>query len=70
MQQEPKQSYCEKTEAAIKQNTSLSGAIACFEPGTVEFNLSDKVEESAELKCVCRRSSEGEVQFWAINKAL
>lgn len=67
--QKPKESYCDKTENAIRQNTSLEGAIACFEPGTVDFNLTEEVEQGSNLKCVCRRSFEGNVQYWAISKA-
>jgi len=62
-------SKCEKTEETIRQDSNLSGAIACFEPGVISVNLSDRVEEGSELECVCRRSYKGNIQLWAINSA-
>lgn len=62
-------SQCERAEDAIKNQSDLSGAIACFEPGVVDVNLTEEVEEGAELECVCRRSNNGNVEFWAINRA-
>lgn len=60
---------CEKTEQAIRDESNISGALACFQPGTIEVNLSERVEEGAELECVCRRSINGTVQLWPISKA-
>lgn len=64
-----KMSKCEKTEEAIKNNSSIKGAIACFEPGVINVNQTDRVDQGAELECVCRRSYNGRVSIWAINKA-
>lgn len=60
---------CEKTEQAIRDESNVSGALACFQPGTIEVNLSERVEEGAELECVCRRSINGTVQLWPISKS-
>jgi hypothetical protein len=60
---------CEKTEQAIREESNISGALACFQPGTIDVNLTEKVEQGAELECVCRRSLNGNVQLWAINRA-
>ena len=60
---------CEKTEQTIKQNSNISGAYACFEPGVIEVNLSERVEENAQLECVCRRSINGNVVLEAITRA-
>lgn len=62
-------SECEKTEDAIKQQANVSGPVACFPPGVLDVNQSEEVEEGSELECVCRRSYNGEVQIWSINKA-
>jgi hypothetical protein len=60
---------CEKTEKTIKQKSNISGAYACFEPGVIEVNLSERVEENAQLECVCRRSINGNVVLEAITRA-
>jgi hypothetical protein len=60
---------CEKTEESIRQEANLSGAVACFPPGVMDVNLSERVEEGSQLECVCRRSYRGNVQIWAINSA-
>ena len=69
MMTEDKISSCEKAERAIKNQSNLDGAIACFPPGAIDINQSDRVEQGTELECVCRRSHEGKVQFWNINRA-
>lgn len=60
---------CEKTEQTIREESNVSGALACFQPGMIDVNLSERVEEGAELECVCRRSINGTVQLWPISKA-
>ncbi|MEF8847452.1 MAG: hypothetical protein V5A57_03440 [Candidatus Paceibacterota bacterium] len=60
---------CEKVEQQIRQETNLSGALACFQSGALEVNQSERVEKNANLECVCRRSSDAGVQIWAINRA-
>jgi len=62
-------SKCERTEKAIKNQGNVSGAVACFQPGVIDLNQTDRVQEGSELECVCRRSFENSIQFWAINKA-
>lgn len=60
---------CEKMEQTIKQQSNVSGAYACFESGVIEVNLSERVEENAELECVCRRSINGTVFLESITRA-
>ena len=60
---------CEKTEDEIRGETDVSGALACFEPGIISVNRSERVEEGSNLECVCRQSFEGNVWIFAINKA-
>ena len=62
-------SKCERTEETIKQDSNLSGAIACFEPGVIDVNRSEEVQEGSQLECVCQRSYKGNIQIWAINSA-
>mgnify|MGYP006302689249 CR=1 FL=1 len=61
------QSYCDRVESDVKENKSLNGTLACFEPGLIEVNLSDKVEENSELKCVCRHEYRGVEQILPIS---
>lgn len=64
---ESAQSYCDQVESDVKENQSLNGTLACFEPGLIEVNLSDKVEENSELKCVCRHEYRGTEQLIPIS---
>lgn len=63
------QSECDRTEESIRQQANISGAIACFEPGVIDINRSERVEEGSELQCVCRQSINGSVRIFAINRA-
>jgi hypothetical protein len=62
-------SKCERVEETVKQDSNLSGAIACFEPGVIDVNRSEQLQEGSSLECVCRRSYNGNVQLWTINTA-
>lgn len=66
---QPRETKCEKTEQTIRENSNLSGALACFPPGVIDYNATEEVEEGAELECVCRRSVNAQVQLFAINRA-
>ncbi|MFB6158415.1 MAG: hypothetical protein ABEJ95_02005 [Candidatus Nanohalobium sp.] len=59
---------CAETEAAIENNSSIRGAVACFPPGVIGVNRTEKVEEKSELECVCRRSWKGNIQIWAVSR--
>lgn len=61
------QSYCDEIESQVAEKRNFSGAIACFQPGVVDVNLSEEVEENSELKCVCRHSYKGIVQLIPIS---
>lgn len=58
--------YCKNVEEGIRQNQTFNGTISCYPPGVFEVNLSDKVEENTELRCVCRKSYRGKESFFAI----
>ncbi|QKQ98578.1 hypothetical protein GKQ38_03570 [Candidatus Nanohaloarchaea archaeon] len=64
--QEMKAGYCDTLETNIMQNKSFKGTVDCFTPEQVETDLPEKVNESAELKCVCRKSYNGSVRWWNI----
>ncbi|MFB6100222.1 MAG: hypothetical protein ABEK16_03015 [Candidatus Nanohalobium sp.] len=66
---ESKESRCERTEEALREKANVSGALACFPPGVIDVNLTDRVEQGADLQCVCRQSVNGNVQIFAINRA-
>lgn len=57
------QTYCEGVEQDIKNNRSFEGTVDCFEPSEVEAELPERVNQSAELRCVCRKSVNGSVQW-------
>ncbi len=59
--------YCENVESQVREERNISGAIACFEPGIVNVNLSEKVENNSELKCVCRHEYRGIEQIIPIS---
>ncbi|MFB6181164.1 MAG: hypothetical protein ABEJ93_04775 [Candidatus Nanohalobium sp.] len=59
-------SYCEKVEEGVRKNQSLNGSIACFEPGLVDVDVSDRVKNNSELKCVCRHSLNGQARLFPI----
>lgn len=56
--QKKSQSYCNSIESQVIQDKNISGTLACFEPGLVQVNLSEKVEKNSELRCVCRQEYE------------
>lgn len=49
------ETYCNSIESQVMEDKNISGTLACFEPGLVQVNLSDKVKNNSELKCVCRQ---------------
>ena len=48
------ETYCDSIEQQIQQNRSFNGSVACYPPGVLDVNVSDRIEENTELKCVCR----------------
>ncbi|MFB6145122.1 MAG: hypothetical protein ABEJ99_01305 [Candidatus Nanohaloarchaea archaeon] len=58
--------YCQKLEGTIKQNKNFTGSVACFEPGSIDVNLSDQVKNNADLRCVCRTITNGQVHILPI----
>lgn len=47
-------SYCDSIQQQIKANQSFNGSAACYPPGVIDVNISDKVDENTDLRCVCR----------------
>lgn len=63
---EQKAGYCESLEQNIQQNQSFEGTVDCFTPDQIETDLPDRVNQSADLKCVCRKSYQGNVRWMNI----
>lgn len=57
---------CDSIEQQIKQNQKFNGSLACYPPGVLEVNISDQLEEKAELQCVCRKINNGNIQLFPI----
>jgi len=49
------ETYCNSIESQVMEERNISGTLACFEPELVQVNLSEKVENNSELRCVCRQ---------------
>ena len=47
-------SYCGTIEQDLKENRSFNGSIACYPPGVLDANISDRVAEGADHRCTCR----------------
>lgn len=52
--QQDSTSYCQQIEQDLRDNRSFNGSIGCYPPGVLDANVSDRVEENADLRCVCR----------------
>lgn len=61
------QSYCNSIESQVMQERNISGTLACFEPGLIQINQSEKVENNSELRCVCRNEYRGLEQLIPIS---
>lgn len=48
------ESHCTDIEDEVRQQQNFSGSFACYRPGTFDADLSEKVDNSTDLKCVCR----------------
>ncbi|MBC5793093.1 MAG: hypothetical protein H8Z69_03575 [Nanohaloarchaea archaeon] len=62
-------SNCQEIENTIQQNQSFNGSIACYPPGSIEVDLSERVENATELECVCRKIEDGNIQILPIAKS-
>ncbi|MFB6241379.1 MAG: hypothetical protein ABEJ36_01080 [Candidatus Nanosalina sp.] len=58
--------YCQRIEQDIQANQTFNGSVACYPPGVLKVNLSEKVEQNTELRCVCRKSHRGDIQYFPI----
>lgn len=61
------ESYCNSIESQVMEEENISGTLACFEPGLVQVNLSEKVKNNSELRCVCRQEFQGVEQLIPIS---
>ena len=59
-------SECKNLQKDIRENQNFTGTISCYPPGVIDVNVSDKVEESSELKCVCQNVNNGNVQTFPV----
>lgn len=59
-------SECKKVQEEIRAGQNFTGSVSCYPPGTLDVNVSDQVEEDAELKCVCRKINDDQVQLFPI----
>jgi len=57
---------CEEIEQQAKEQQQFNGTLACYPPGVIDVNISEDVEERAELDCVCRKEYNGSVQIFPI----
>lgn len=57
---------CEKVQEDIRAGQNFTGTVTCYPPGVLDVNISDQVENSTELKCVCRKINGEEVQIFPI----
>lgn len=57
---------CEEIEQKAKQQQSFNGSLTCHPPGAIDVNISEQVEEKANLDCVCRKEYNGTVQIFPI----
>ncbi|MFT4867935.1 MAG: hypothetical protein ACI9LV_000547 [Candidatus Nanohaloarchaea archaeon] len=58
--------YCNSIQNQIKANQSFSGSVACYPPGEMDVNVSDKVGENTEIRCVCRIIDESGVSIFPV----
>lgn len=65
--QDTKEPYCDRIESQVMEERNISGNLACFEPGLVQINLSEEVENNSELRCVCRHEYRGIEQLIPIS---
>ncbi|MFB6202892.1 MAG: hypothetical protein ABEK01_00195 [Candidatus Nanohaloarchaea archaeon] len=61
-----KPGMCRDVEQSIRQNKTFNGTVDCFEPGVINVSLSENVRNASDLRCVCRNSVDGEVQYFPI----
>lgn len=57
---------CSRIEDNIRQGQNFTGTIACYPPGVVDVNISEEIQNQTDLKCVCRKVNDGNVQLFPI----
>lgn len=55
-------SYCKGLEGDIETQKDFEGSVKCYKPSEVPVNVSEKVEENAELECVCKIVQNGSIK--------
>lgn len=63
---EDRGTYCQDIQNEIKENQSFQGSVACYPPGAINVNLSQKVEDNSELKCVCRMIDDSDTGIFPV----
>jgi hypothetical protein len=59
-------SYCNSVEQQIKANQTFNGSVACYPPGVMDVNLSDRVSENTDHRCTCRIIDDSGVRIFPI----
>lgn len=57
---------CEQIEQQAKAQQSFNGTLTCYPPGVIDVNVSEQVEDRANLDCVCKKEYNGSVQIFPI----
>ncbi|MFB6204400.1 MAG: hypothetical protein ABEJ75_02010 [Candidatus Nanohaloarchaea archaeon] len=60
------QKYYNRVEDRIMQNKTFNGTVDCFSPREINVNVSEKVENAADVRAICRHSYRGNVQWFTI----
>lgn len=61
--------YCDQIEDRVIERGNLDGTFACFSPETTDVRMSEAIANSTELRCVCRHSKNGVVQYIPVSSA-
>lgn len=62
--------YCESIEQGIRENRTIDGPIACFEPPeNMERNNVSQIENLTELECLCEYNINGEKRTFAVRRS-
>lgn len=69
VQADESRNYCQKVEHGIKENQSFKGIVNCYSPASEDSNSTGAVENQTELKCICRKSLNGQEQVFEIRKS-
>lgn len=58
--------YCNSVEQQIKANQTFNGSVACYPPGVMDVNLSEKVSDNTDHRCTCRIIDDSGIRIFPI----